>query len=296
MLQETQSGILALQQEFNDALKEIYNRKDLSKEEQEKQINNLKNFYEQRARSLGLKFDTILGNNKDTYDYWNRYGSRYGYDVSNAANYIDNYNETFLGSLNPGLTSGSALAESFVTQMGDINTPGSIIGDSYRSWWDYTDEVSNLFNLIANDGETLEEAVNREMISISSNIDNATDKVRELADAMSTELPDAIANVANIQSQWGPVLDEAAELIENLGTAIEGLIEKMNDYNSIELKPLEIPDSSGLSERYTAAVAASSGGDSSSGNGGGGSYSGSGAPENDTKNYQKSSIITLNFA
>lgn len=295
MLQETQSGILGLQKEFNDALMEIYSRRDLSKEEQEKQINSLRDFYIRRAKTLGTSLDTALANNKDTYDFWSN--NRYGYGVSAPGNYIDTYGETFLGSLNPALTSGTNLANSFVTQIGDINTPGSIIGDSYQSWWDYTNEVSNMFGLIANDGETLEEAINREMTGISEDIDNTTDKVHELAQTMGEELPAAIENVSNIQSQWGPVLDEAAELIENLGTAIEGLIEKMNEYNDIDLKPLDIPDSSGLSSRYTAAIAASGDGNGGggSGNGGGGSYGGSGNPENDTKNYQKSSIITLNF-
>ncbi len=263
MLQETQSGILGLQKEFNDALMEIYSRRDLSKEEQEKQINSLRDFYIRRAKTLGTSLDTALANNKDTYDFWSN--NRYGYGVSAPGNYIDTYGETFLGSLNPALTSGANLANSFVTQMGDINTPGSIIGDSYQSWWDYTNEVSNMFGLIANDGETFEEAINREMTGVSEDIDNTTDKVHELAQAMGEELPAAIENVSNIQSQWGPVLDEAAELIENLGTAIEGLIEKMNEYNDIDLKPLDIPDSSGLSSRYTAAIAAGSG------NGGGGS-------------------------
>ena len=269
MLQETQSGILGLQKEFNDALMEIYSRRDLSKEEQEKQINSLRDFYIRRAKTLGTSLDTALANNKDTYDFWSN--NRYGYGVSAPSNYIDTYGETFLGSLNPALTSGANLANSFVTQMGDINTPGSIIGDSYQSWWDYTNEVSNMFGLIANDGETLEEAINREMTGVSEDIDNTTDKVRELAQTMGEELPAAIENVSNIQSQWGPVLDEAAELIENLGTAIEGLIEKMNEYNDIDLKPLDIPDSSGLSSRYTAAIATSDGG-----NGGGGSESGGG--------------------
>lgn len=279
MLQETQSGILELQKEFNDALMEIYSRRDLSKEEQEKQINSLRDFYIRRAKTLGTSLDTALANNKDTYDFWSN--NRYGYGVSAPGNYIDTYGETFLGSLNPALISGANLANSFVTQMGDINTPGSIIGDSYQSWWNYTNEVSNMFDLIANNGETLEEAINREMTSVSEDIDNTTDKVRELAQTMSEELPTAIENVSNIQSQWGPVLNEAAELIENLGTAIEGLIEKMNEYNDIDLKPLDIPDSSGLSSRYTAAVAAS-GGNGDSGNGGiiGGGFLGSGKDNN----------------
>lgn len=274
MLQETQSGILGLQKEFNDALMEIYGRRDLSKEEQEKQINSLRDFYIRRAKTLGTSLDTALANNKDTYDFWSN--NRYGYGISAPGNYIDTYGETFLGSLNPALISGANLANSFVTQMGDINTPGSIIGDSYQSWWNYTNEVSNMFDLIANNGETLEEAINREMTAVSEDIDNATDKVRELAQTMSEELPTAIENVSNIQSQWGPVLNEAAELIENLGTAIEGLIEKMNEYNNIDLKPLDIPDSSGLSNRYTAAIVAGSG-NGDSGNGGiGGGFLGSG--------------------
>ena len=274
MLQETQSGILGLQKEFNDALMEIYGRRDLSKEEQEKQINSLRDFYIRRAKTLGTSLDTALANNKDTYDFWS--SNRYGYGVSAPGNYIDTYGETFLGSLNPALTSGVNLANSFVTQMGDINTPGSIIGNSYQSWWDYTNEVSNMFSLIANNGETLEEAINREMTAVSEDIDNATDKVHELAQTMSEELPAAIENVSNIQSQWGPVLNEAAELIENLGTAIEGLIEKMNEYNDIDLKSFDIPDSSGLSSRYTAAIVAGSG-NGDSGNGGiGGGFLGSG--------------------
>jgi hypothetical protein len=44
---------------------------------------------------------------------------------------MDYYSETFLGSLNPAFTSGTALTNSFITQIGNINTPGSIIGDSY---------------------------------------------------------------------------------------------------------------------------------------------------------------------
>lgn len=272
MLQETQSGILGLQKEFNDALMEIYSRRDLSKEEQEKQINSLRDFYIRRAKTLGTSLDTALANNKDTYDFWSN--NRYGYGVSAPGNYIDTYGETFLGSLNPALTSGANLANSFVTQIGDINTPGSIIGDSYQSWWDYTNEVSNMFGLIANDGETLEEAINREMTAVSEDIDNTTDKVHELAQTMGEELPAAIENVSNIQSQWGPVLDEAAELIENLGTAIEGLIEKMNEYNDIDLKPLDIPDSSGLSSRYTVQPNTSS--DSGNGGGGGNTYGSNG--------------------
>ena len=292
MLQETQSGILGLQKEFNDALMEIYNRRDLSKEEQEKQINNLKNFYEQRAKNLGTRLDTTLGNNRDVYDIWSN--NKYGYDVSTPGNYMDYYSETFLGSLNPAFTSGAALTNSFINQIGDINTPGSIIGDSYQSWWDYTNNTVEMLNSIGYAGEDFAETTTRWMNEASESIDSATDSVHELAQAMGEELPAAIENVSNIQSQWGPVLDEAAELIENLGTAIEGLIEKMNEYNDIDLKPLDIPDSSGLSGRYTAAIAAGSDGGGGSGNGGGGSY-GSSTDDDKEKNYQKSELLKITF-
>ena len=110
---------------------------------------------------------------------------------------------------------------------------------------------------------------------------------------MSEELPAAIENVSNIQSQWGPVLDEAAELIENLGTAIEGLIEKMNEYNDIDLKPLDIPDSSGLSSRYTAAITASGGDSGGSGNGGGGFLSSGKDNDPSAMNGSNGSYTTL---
>jgi uncharacterized membrane protein YgcG len=91
---------------------------------------------------------------------------------------------------------------------------------------------------------------------------------------MGEELPAAMRKVEIAQQTWNPIMEDMADLIENVMEAMSGLIEKMNEYNDIDLKPLDIPDSSGLSSRYTAAVATSSSGSSSGGDsGGGGSFS-----------------------
>lgn len=268
ILQETQSGILGLQKEFEDAIQEVY-KKGLNKEETDRQINDLRNFYIQRAKNLGTRLDTALGNNKDVYDIWGN--NKYGYGVSAPDNYMDYYSETFLGLLNPAFTSGTALTNSFINQIGNINTPGSIIGDSYQSWLDYTNNIIEMLNSIGYAGEDFAETATRWMNETSESIDDATDSVHELAQAMSEELPAAMNAVADIQSEWGPALQKAEELIVNLGEALEDLINKMNEYNDTDLKALDIPDSSGLSSRYTAAIAAA-GGSGDFGNGGIGGF------------------------
>ena len=268
ILQETQSGILGLQKEFEDAIQEVY-KKGLNKEETDRQINDLRNFYIQRAKNLGTRLDTALGNNKDIYDIWGN--NKYGYGVSIPDNYMDYYSKTFLGSLNPAFTSGTALTNSFINQMGDINTPGSIIGDSYQSWLDYTNNTIEMLNSIGYAGEDFAETATRWMNETSESIDDTTDSVHKLAQAMSEELPTAMNAVADIQGEWGPALEKAEELITNLGEALEDLINKMNEYNDTDLKALDIPDSSGLSSRYTAAIAAA-GGSGDFGNGGIGGF------------------------
>ena len=297
ILQETQSGILGLQKEFEDAIQEVY-RKGLGKEETDRQINNLRNFYIQRAKNLGTRLDTALGNNRDVYDIWGN--NKYGYGVSSPSNYMDYYSETFLGSLNPAFTSGTALTNSFINQIGDINTPGSIIGDSYQSWLDYTNNTIEMLNSIDYAGEDFAETATRWMNETSESIDDATNSVHELAQAMSEELPTAMNAVAGVQSEWGPALERAEELIVNLGEALEGLIDKMNEYNDIDLKALDIPDSSGLSNRYAAMVGSGNGG-----SGGSGIVGSSGnlpltlkqqEQASQGTNYQKSVLNTVSFS
>ena len=296
ILQETQSGILGLQKEFEDAIQEV-DKKGLNKEETDRQINDLRNFYIQRAKNLGAKLDTALGNNRDVYDIWGN--NKYGYGVSSPGNYIDYYSETFLGSLNPAFTSGTALANSFINQIGNINTPGSIIGDSYQSWLDYTNNTIEMLNSIGYAGEDFAETATRWMNETSESIDDATDSVHELAQAMSEELPTAMNAVAGVQSEWGPALERAEELIVNLGEALEGLIDKMNEYNDTDLKALDIPDSSGLSNRYAAMIGSSDGGSGGSGTGPSGNLPLTLKQQEQASqgtNYQKSVLNTVSFS
>jgi len=248
----------------------------------------LKDFYTRRAKTLGTTLDTVLANNKNTYDVWGNYNNIYGYGISSPENYIDKYNETFIGSLNPAIKNGTELMNNFITQMGDINSSGTILGDSYKSWWDYSDSIVNVLNSIGEEGEDFVTTAARWMDETSDDLDAATNKVHQLTDALGTDLSTAISYVSNVQNEWTPIMEEAVDMIENLGNAIDGLIEKMNEYNSIELKELVIPDSSGLSSRYTAAIAAAGGGSSGgSGNGGGGSSTGT------NPNEEKTNYITV---
>jgi len=135
-----------------------------------------------------------------------------------------------------------------------------------------------LFGSIAENGETTAEAIERQMNEMSAEIDNTTDSVVELAEQMGEELPAAMRKVEIAQQTWSPIMEDMADLIENVMEAMSGLIEKMNEYNEIELNPLDIPDSSGISNRVTVTPAASN--QSGNSDSPGGTYSGTENQEN----------------
>lgn len=92
-----QENVITLEQEWADALQEVWTNKELTDEQKKAEVDRLQEFYQSQKDYLVQELETALQNSKTLYeDDWASYSQHTGYKISLEKDWLDTWDETFL--------------------------------------------------------------------------------------------------------------------------------------------------------------------------------------------------------
>lgn len=230
-IEDSQSTLLTLENEFNQALQDLANSTTLTKEQKDQQAEELRKHYMRLGSISASTLQEALNfNNKLFNSDWKDYSDRYGYIRSADQDYVDKFSETWLGQHGIGATLNSATEwwERYQDKVGDLNTPGSILynlGTGYKEYLDFLQSGLEAAGLDKN-GD-FGQGILDQMQLIQKGTDESTESAQNFAKAWEDSGADAANAVGKMQEDLTKKLSNMATSIENLNAAIKKLRETL---------------------------------------------------------------------
>lgn len=230
-IEDSQSTLLTLESEFNQALQDLANSTTLTKEQKDQQAEELRKHYMRLGSISASTLQEALNfNNKLFNSDWKDYSDRYGYIRSADQDYVDKFSETWLGQHGIGATLNSATEwwERYQDKVGDLNTPGSILynlGTGYKEYLDFLQAGLEAAGLDKN-GD-FGQGILDQMQLIQKGTDESAESAQNFAKAWEDSAAEAANAVGKMQEDLTKKLSNMATSIENLNAAIKKLRETL---------------------------------------------------------------------
>ena len=230
-IEDSQSTLLTLESEFNQALQDLANSTTLTKEQKDQQAEELRKHYMRLGSISASTLQEALNfNNKLFNSDWKNYSDRYGYIRSADQDYVDKFSETWLGQHGIGATLNSATEwwERYQDKVGDLNTPGSILynlGTGYKEYLDFLQAGLEAAGLDKN-GD-FGQGILDQMQLIQKGTNESAESAQNFAKAWEDSAAEAANAVGKMQEDLTKKLSNMATSIENLNAAIKKLRETL---------------------------------------------------------------------
>lgn len=233
-IEDSQSTILQLEQEFEESVLEVLQNNNLSEEEKQARIEELQRYYLARMQVYHDTLGQALDNNKELYNEdWKEYNRLTGYRISADKDYLDEFNKTWMGKqgIGAGINSVAGLFENYQNRLGTYDGEG-VLGATYTALSNYNTQIGEILGKNGLSG-----TIGTHMGNIQSSIDNATGAAQDLATEMGTNLPNTATNVSNWQTIINPILGNLRTTITNVNTAVQTLITSLTNLGNIHVNP-----------------------------------------------------------
>lgn len=231
-IEETQSTILQLQKEFEDAILETIQNTNLSEKEKQARISELQQYYLQRMQIYYNTLNTALNNNREVYEKdWTAYNQLIGYRISADKDYIDKFNETWLGQqtgLIAGITTVEEAFQMYQEGLGSIDGNG-VLGETYAALEEYEQNINNLLGEVGLSGQ-----ISNYMDIISGKIKEADNAGSVLATTLGEELPDTINQIDDFQKKFNDRIEKMKNSIEKANEAVRTLIAYLSGLDDVD--------------------------------------------------------------
>ena len=250
-IEDSQSTILQLQKEFEEQILEIVSDTSLTEEERQAKIEELQQYYLARQQVYYDTLDSALAHNQELYRQdWAEYNRLTGYRISADEDYVDNFNETWMGTngIGAGIESVQRAFEAYQTALGkyDDGEGQTVLGSTYTRISNYVTAVRNILASLgtALDGEeggpSVGQSIADEIGKINNALSNASTAVQGLITELEINLPSAMTDLANAiggDNGIDNTLSNMQTTIGDVNTAIQGLITSLTNLGNTHVSP-----------------------------------------------------------
>jgi TP901 family phage tail tape measure protein len=256
-----QSQMMELDQDTIERIQEISGLIDdgvLSVEEGYQLIYDTRADYLEKHAALDAEMNLTLDNNIETYeDYGEEYVRLTGDRAQVDMDYVDSFNETYLGQ-KTGYDTVEEYARNSIEQL------ESLFDESIEYTERYSEQVNYANEMAGTSTDELAERMTEDMEQISEESSELSDSIQEIADESIQKFEEVIDAVGNFETEYSKVIDNILAKNEALVKSFNAVIAS---WSSFQAKDTSTKSSSSSSSSTSSSGSGSSSSDSASGDG-----------------------------
>lgn len=187
-----QENVITLEQEWANALQEVWTNKELTDEQKKAEVDRLQEFYQSQKDYLVQQLETTLQNSKTLYeDDWASYSQHTGYKQSLEKDWLDTWNETFLKQ-ETGYKTLQEYSTNFDTA---IQKSVKTSKKAFETWGTAVADIMKIASVDIKDPATkIKEMFN----DISTSVKSALTALKQLA----KDMPTVVSKAAKSYNTW----------------------------------------------------------------------------------------------
>ena len=243
--------LIAIPEEYANAVREIYEDQTLTDEERRLRIQETQNHYQEMYARAADLLEATTGRSAELYEVdWTKYSEMTGSKISKNQDWVDSFSKTYIATLTGFTSSDGALAQF-------KKASDTMLEESGKAYGSYRDTIKQMLGEagidIANFVGGEDSGVAKMFKQAGDDADAAATRVKQLASDFGSVFSTALDIASKTYSGYSDAIDQWVSKTEGLGKAIQKVLEeyakldkKKEEQDKLpEPKPTDPPKSSG---------------------------------------------------